>query len=61
MAKVREQKSRVRLVSPKGVRVKVPAGLVKADDARENERLGPAGSPAPNTARRRGAKSTPAE
>jgi len=61
MAKVREQKSRVRLVSPKGVRVKVPAELVEEYEARKYERLDSVGNPAPNTARRRGAKSTPVE
>lgn len=61
MAKVREQKSRVRLVSPKGVRVKVPAELVQEYEARKYERLDPVGNSAPNTARRRGAKSTTVE
>lgn len=61
MAKVREQKSRVRLVSPKGVRVKVPAELVQEYEARKYERLDPAGNSAPGTARRRGAKSTTVE
>jgi len=61
MAKVREQKSRVRLVSPKGVRVKVPAELVKEYEARKYERLDTTRNPAPDTGRRRGAKSTTLE
>lgn len=61
MAKVREQKSRVRMVSPKGVRVKVPAELVKEYEARKYARLDLVGNSATNTARRRAAKSTPVE
>lgn len=61
MAKVRVQKSCVRMVSPKGVRVKVPAALVKEYEARKYERLDSVGNSAPNAARRRGAKSATVE
>lgn len=61
MAKIRAQKSCVRMVSPRGVRVKVPAELVKAYEARKYERLDSVGNPAPNPARRRGAKSATVE